>query len=59
MARAHTKCTDCKDIMWFQDNDPVPQSVLCPCGHTKLTEDGPSGAFTALTQKEIDAIPKG
>lgn len=56
MARAHTKCADCGDVLWFQDIDPVPQRVLCPCGATKLTEDGPEGSFEDLTQEEVDQI---
>ncbi len=59
MARKHTKCTNCNDIMWFQDKDPVPQTVVCPCGQTKLTEDGYEGKGTSLTQKEIDNLPEG
>lgn len=57
MARAHTKCTRCGDIIWFDDGDLAPQAVVCPCGATKLTESGPEGEFTALTQEEIDSLP--
>lgn len=57
MARAHTKCTRCEDIIWFDDGDLAPQAVVCPCGATKLTESGPEGEFTALTQEEIDSLP--
>jgi DNA-directed RNA polymerase subunit RPC12/RpoP len=53
MARKHTKCADCGDVLWFRDNDPVPQRVVCPCGSTKLTEDGSSGSAVDLTASEI------
>lgn len=56
MARAHTKCKECGDILWFDDNDPVPQEVVCPCGETKLREDGPKGQFRKLTAKEAKAL---
>ncbi len=56
MARAYTKCAGCGDIMWFGDQDPIPQAVCCPCGATKLTEDGPEGNYTTLTQEEIDNL---
>lgn len=42
--------------MWFQDIDPIPQKVICPCGSTTLTEDGAEGNFEDLTQEEIDNI---
>jgi len=57
MARAYTKCGTCGDIIWFDDSDIPPQAVQCPCTATKLTEDGPEGDFTELTQDEITALP--
>lgn len=57
MARAHTKCSMCNDILWFGDNDPVPQDVICPCGTTQLTEDGPQGSHIDLTEEEIAELP--
>jgi len=59
MARAYTKCSECENIMWFRDQDVVPQIVICPCHKTKLTEEGPEGEYEDLTQEEIDAIPEG
>jgi DNA-directed RNA polymerase subunit RPC12/RpoP len=56
MARAATKCADCGDMLWFRDVDPEPQRVVCPCGSTKLTEDGPVGNFEIPEQSEIDAL---
>ena len=58
MARAHTKCNSCEDIMWFGSNDTPPQTVICPCGATKLTEGGAEGNYVNLTQEEIDALPE-
>lgn len=57
MARAYTKCKDCNDIMWFGDNDQVPQRVVCPCHSTRLTEEGPEGNYMELTQEEINSLP--
>lgn len=57
MARAYTKCSECGDILWFDDNDVVPQAVQCPCGATLLTEEGPVGSFTDLTEEEIASLP--
>ena len=56
MARLATKCGQCGDIMWFGDADPIGQSVVCPCGLTTLTEDGPEGACTDCTQEELDGL---
>lgn len=60
MARAHTKCASCGDLLWFRDIDPVPQDVLCKCLKTELTEDGAAGDHQALTAEEIayiEALP--
>lgn len=57
MARAHTKCSACGDLLWFGDDEPVPQAVQCACAGTRLTEDGPEGNSTDLTQDEIDSLP--
>lgn len=57
MARASTKCADCGDILYFDSIHPPPQAVQCPCNATRLTEDGPVGNFTQLTQEEEDALP--
>jgi DNA-directed RNA polymerase subunit RPC12/RpoP len=56
MARAHTKCADCGDVLWFRDSDPEGQRVVCPCGSTNLTEDGSEGNFVALTAGEITTM---
>ena len=57
MARAYTKCLDCEDLLWFDDNSTVPQDVLCSCCNTELTEEGPIGNFTTLTEEEINNLP--
>jgi DNA-directed RNA polymerase subunit RPC12/RpoP len=56
MARLATKCGQCGDIIWFGNADPIGQSVVCPCGLTTLTEDGPEGACTDCTQEELDGL---
>jgi len=56
MARAYTKCSKCKDIIWFSETDKIPQAVQCLCNATKLTEDGPEGSYEELTQEEIDSL---
>lgn len=56
MARAYTKCEDCNGVLWFGEDDPIPQAVICDCGSTSLKEDGPEGNYVALTQEEIDNL---
>jgi len=59
MARLHTKCAECLDLLWFGDNDEPDQSVICICGGTRLLESGAEGNFTNLNQQEIDSLNGG
>jgi len=54
--RKATKCSDCGDVMWFRIEDTGPQHVVCPCGSTELTEDGPVGNWTEPSAAELEAI---
>jgi len=53
MARAYSKCGTCNDLLWFRDNDVVPQTVRCSCSETELNEDGATGNPVAPTAEEI------
>lgn len=52
-ARRYTKCSQCKDLLWFDSWDPVPQAVQCSCGGTKLTETTIEGLSETPTRAEI------
>jgi len=54
--RLITKCNVCKDLLWFGDTDVFPQTVVCPCGNTTLTEEGPIGDYVIPTAEEIASI---
>ncbi len=56
MVRAYSKCGTCNDLLWFSDNDQMPQEVVCTCTETVLTEDGATGNPVAPTQTEIDSM---
>jgi hypothetical protein len=56
MVRKATKCGDCGDILWFRSIDELGQTVICPCGSTKLTEDGPEGNFTTPSAEETEGL---
>lgn len=56
MARAYTKCAGCGDLLWFSDIDQIGQTVVCPCGGTTLTEDGPEGNHTDPSAEEIEGM---
>lgn len=55
--RAITRCSGCQDLLWFDNNDPAPQSVICGCTGTLLTEDGPEGSWVTPTTDDPDVIP--
>ena len=64
MARKQTKCSVCGDILYFLDESsrrynvdaPVGQAVVCTCGGTTLTENGPEGNWTTLSPEEREDI---
>lgn len=56
MARAYTKCAGCGDLLWFSSTSVPPQSVVCPCGGTQLTEDGPAGGGVEPSAEEVEFI---
>ena len=55
-ARKATKCSECGDIIYFRVEDVSPQSVICPCGATKLNEGGPVGSFEAVPDADLESL---
>lgn len=53
MVRKHIKCSACRDLLWFEDRNMAPQSVVCKCGTTILKETGAEGRFEAPTNEDI------
>lgn len=43
-------------MIYFRVEDPAPQSVVCPCGVTRLNEGGAVGSFEAVPDAELEGL---